>query len=300
MSVQQLGQLPSMTLPEGLQSNEEGQVKKRESAKKKKETSTNNSKSKAKVGQQKANFASTDIRARTEREARPPNKYAERKATSEEEKAERKTVVKEQIETFARSDAMELAFPAQLSSFERMLVHEVAEAAGLLHESQGEGAERRIIVRRKVEKSREEVKKESKHKINDVSSKAVTEIQEVSKVEEPEPLADHINCSNCKKNVPKTNFELHQVRCATQLLKEQKDRAEVDYFNSLQSQADLESSKSKKNKKKKLQQKEKKESEEDFDSLCEQFQSLDKVCNYTRCKTLVSTLGVTCTFCRIR
>jgi len=299
MSVHQLGQLPSMTLPEGLQSSEEGKAKKREAAKKKKENSTKDSK--AKVGQQKADFVSTDIRTRTEREVRPPNKYAERKATSEEEKEERKRLVKEQIETYARSGALELAFPPQLSSFERMLVHEVAEAAGLLHESQGEGAERRIIVRRKVEKGEEEVKNESRDKVK--VPRAVTEVKadKGSKVEDAVLLDKHIICSNCKKNVPKTNFELHQVRCAAQLLKEQKDRAEVDYFNSLQSRADLESSKSKKNKKKKKpQQKENTGSEDDFDSLCEQFQSLDKVCNYTRCKTLVSTLGVTCTFCRIR
>ena len=83
---------------------------------------------------------------------------------------------------------------------------------------------------------------------NDLINKAVTvdgKTERVSKVEETAPPASHINCSNCKKNVPELNFELHQVRCATQLLKEQKDKAEVDYFNSLQSQADLESSKSK-------------------------------------------------------
>jgi len=304
MSVHQLGQMPSMTLPEGLQSSEEGKEKKREAAKKNKENFTKDSKSKSKVGQRKPDFVSTDIRTRTEREVRPPNKYAERKGTSEEEKDERKRLVKEQIETYVRSSTVELAFPAQLSSFERMLVHEVAEAAGLLHESHGEGAERRIIVRRKVEKGQEEVKNESDDKVKDVLKRAATEVRAdkgcEETVEENVLLANHISCSKCKKNVPKINFELHKARCASQLLKEQKDRAEVEYFKSLQSQADLECSKSKKNKKKKTQQKGNTRSEEDFDSLCEQFQSLDKVCNYTRCKTLVSTLGVTCTFCRIR
>jgi len=315
MSAQQLGQLPSIILPEGLQSSEEGKEKKKEVAKKKKETSSKDSKSKSKVNQQKKpDFVSTDIRTRTEREVRAPNKYADRKLTSEEEKEEKKRAVKAQIETYTRSNALELAFPAELSSFERMLVHEVAEAAGLLHESQGEGAERRIVVRRKEDDSKENLRTETKDKEavvvkvkggNDLINKAVTvdgKTERVSKVEETAPPASHINCSNCKKNVPKLNFELHQVRCATQLLKEQQDKAEVDYFNSLQSQADLESSRSKKNKKKKKpQQKENTGgSEEDFDNLCEQFQSLDKVCNFTRCKTLVSTLGVTCTFCRIR
>merc|ERR1711933_189748 len=114
MSAHQLGQLPSMTLPEGLQSSEEGKEKKKEAAKKKKEISAKMSKSK--TSQQKQDFVSTDIRTRTERELRPPNKYAERKATSEEEKEERKRVVKGQIETYAKSGAVELAFPAELSS----------------------------------------------------------------------------------------------------------------------------------------------------------------------------------------
>merc|ERR1712181_214563 len=169
----------------------------------------------------------------------------------------------------------------------------------------------------KEEKGQEELRKEiqvlsqERGLVNDkvkggksVTTKAVTEegkTEKVSKIKEPvSPPANHINCSNCKKNVPKMNFDLHQVRCAAQLLKEQKDKAEVDYFNSLQSQADLESSKAKKNKKKKKPQTKENTVEDDFDSLCEQFQSLDKVCNFTRCKTLVSTLGVTCTFCRIR
>merc|ERR1719192_2317304 len=77
------------------------------------------------------------------------NKYTEKKVTSEEDKAERKKSVQNQIEAFVKSKTKELSFPPELSSFERMLVHEVAETMGLLHESQGEGAERRIVVRKK-------------------------------------------------------------------------------------------------------------------------------------------------------
>merc|ERR1719192_1307103 len=77
------------------------------------------------------------------------NKYTEKKVTSEEDKAERKKSVQGQIEAFVKSKTKELSFPPELSSFERMLVHEVAETMGLLHESQGEGAERRIVVRKK-------------------------------------------------------------------------------------------------------------------------------------------------------
>ena len=58
--------------------------------------------------------------------------------------------LKEQIENFVRSGGFELKFPASLTTFERMLVHKVAESAGLLHESHGRGDARKITVRRKV------------------------------------------------------------------------------------------------------------------------------------------------------
>ena len=94
------------------------------------------------------------------------SKYAEKRVTSEEEKAERMKSVQDQIEAFVKSKTLELSFPPELSSFERMLVHEVAETMGLLHESQGKGAERRIVVRKKGGASREEEegKKEAKGK----------------------------------------------------------------------------------------------------------------------------------------
>lgn len=314
MSAHQLVPLPSMIMPEGLQSSAEGKEMKRESLrdvkKKNKDISTTASRPKSKMDE-KPDFASTDIRTRTERKASAPNKYAERKATTEEEKEERKKIFRDQVEAFVTSKTEELSFPTELSSFDRMLVHEVAEAAGLLHESQGEGAERRVVVRRKAEKCQDGHRIDTKEKhpvVNNVKAKedVLAEVASGAKADlgpkakESVLPVNHINCSTCKKNVPKLNFELHKVRCAIETLKEQKDRAEIDYFNSLQSQSDLVSSKGKKNRKKNKAQKESAGSEDDFDSLCEQFQTLDKVCNFNRCKTLVSTLGVTCTFCRIR
>ena len=61
--------------------------------------------------------------------------------------------------------------------------------------------------------------------------------------------------------------------------------------------------KSKKKKAKKMEQNianKIKSSDDDFESLCEEFQKLDQVCNFPKCKKLVSTLGVTCKFCGLR
>jgi hypothetical protein len=40
--------------------------------------------------------------------------------------------------------------------------------------------------------------------------------------------------------------------------------------------------------------------EDEIDKLLESFNKLDTVCNYEKCKALVSVLGVNCNFCRIR
>lgn len=40
--------------------------------------------------------------------------------------------------------------------------------------------------------------------------------------------------------------------------------------------------------------------EDEIDKLLESFNKLDTVCNFEKCKTPVSVLGVNCNFCRIR
>ena len=81
--------------------------------------------------------------------------------------------------------------------------------------------------------------------------------------------------------MPKDNIELHKIRCVVPV-DVKKEAAKAP--------------KKKSSKKKQTVSNE----EEDFDSLCEQFQQLDKVCNFPKCKTLVATLGVNCKFCLVR
>ena len=75
-----------------------------------------------------------------------------RKMATAVEREDRTSSLQEQIENFVRSGELELKFPASLTTFERMLVHKVAESAGLLHESHGRGEARRITVRRRLPK----------------------------------------------------------------------------------------------------------------------------------------------------
>ena len=53
-------------------------------------------------------------------------------------------------------------------------------------------------------------------------------------------------------------------------------------------------------KKKAKKGKPKKSTEEDFDTICEEFENMNKVCNFTGCKTKVSIIGANCAHCRVR
>ncbi|XP_064476421.1 DNA-binding protein SMUBP-2-like isoform X2 [Ornithodoros turicata] len=61
--------------------------------------------------------------------------------------------VLEEVEEFFASARSVHTFPSTLNSYERRLVHEVAEKFGLLHVSEGDGAERRIILRKQSAQS---------------------------------------------------------------------------------------------------------------------------------------------------
>lgn len=61
--------------------------------------------------------------------------------------------IEEVIRGFAASSGQEYVFPSTLNSYERRLVHEAAELLGLLHVSEGDGAERRIVLRKASEGS---------------------------------------------------------------------------------------------------------------------------------------------------
>jgi ATP-dependent RNA/DNA helicase IGHMBP2 len=66
---------------------------------------------------------------------------------SEAEKQKMKEEIEARIDGFVRDgSSRELEFEASLGAFQRKLVHEVAESLRLVHESRGEGTERRIIV----------------------------------------------------------------------------------------------------------------------------------------------------------
>jgi ATP-dependent RNA/DNA helicase IGHMBP2 len=165
----------------------------------------------------------------------------------------------------AEAGAETYNFPSELNSFDRMVVHEIAEVAGLGHESKGEGKTRYIVLTKKAGKK--------------IKAKPTAAVMA------PEAKTDStvVICSNCSKELPKANIDLHKLKCVLNL-------SEVPKANGVKSK------KAKQSKKKKKAE----EEEEDIDRLLASFDKIDNVCNAEGCKTKLVTLATQCDFCRLR
>jgi len=201
----------------------------------------------------------------------------------DDDEDDRKADLEVTILDFKKSNKQQFNFSNELNSYERRLVHELAEEHNLQHESVGEGKERHILLSKPIVK----LLKSAESNVSDI----LVDVNESVKDENNtrvESSSNQVICNNCGKVVPKNNIELHKVRCA---------KAVIANVNRNELIRKVEVEKGNKTKKK---SKAKTVEEEDFDQLCESFKKLDTVCNFPKCKTLVATLGVNCAFCRIR
>ena len=178
----------------------------------------------------------------------------------------RKAQMRQIIEDFLKAtDQSVLHCSAELNTYERMLMHELAEEAGLSHMSQGEAKERHIVLTKKKNLPKTLSQAKEDHQQPSASSKTVGEKLVV--------------CSTCSKEIPKANIELHKLRCMVALkpatAKDQKM-------------------------KKKDRQKGRNQVEEDVDKLIASFDKIDNVCNLKGCKAKIATLGVRCDHCALR
>ena len=82
-------------------------------------------------------------------EKKKPDKIQPKKKTGKEKIEEKKQKLEKEIDSFLESSQQDLKFPHQ-SLISRRLVHEVAEKRDLLHESVGEGTQRRIVLSKKT------------------------------------------------------------------------------------------------------------------------------------------------------
>ena len=131
---------------------------------------------------------------------------------------------------------------------------------------------------------------QQKIQLKEERSKKSADQQEVDQTSMNEST---IKCPKCKKQVPQTNFALHDIRCR------------VD--DTLTTSGDVivrpKTASSKKPKKKKSASRSKSskaEETDDFDLLMAEANQLNTVCNFEKCKEYTTTLGQNCEFCRRR
>ncbi len=195
-------------------------------------------------------------------------------------KIEKQKQFQEKLETFiSTSDCYVLEFPNDLNSFERLLVHQIADSLELIHESVGEGNERHIIVKKKhlstpqLESISSEVKKinltqNEQHLESDLNIEKVENSQIVTK--EKCNISDNIT-----KNITKSGKT-----------KDHKNEPKVENNKSKMKNKS-------ENKIKSISLPE----DDDIDVLIACVKKADNICSYTRCKTNISVLGQSCRFC---
>lgn len=221
------------------------------------------------------------------------------KHISDEAATEKKTEkYREILENFVANTEVDcMEFPTTLTSFDRMLVHELAGKLSLTHISKGEEKGRFIVVSKPGAKS--------------VPMATETNVQPVGKAEEArstvhleekqsEKKSDKQVCPHCSKDVIIANFSLHELHC----LRKQKERSAKAAINSQGAPVRKDSARQQ-NEVKKLRPpsataKIEKVDADDFDGLIAAAQKLDEVCGFKKCKVKVKTLGQNCEFCMRR
>ncbi|XP_064096292.1 DNA-binding protein SMUBP-2-like [Macrobrachium nipponense] len=98
---------------------------------------------------------------------------------TEEENRKRKIEFEKIIKQFLDSPSQTHSFAANLNSYERRLIHEIAGSFGLKHESQGEGEERHIVIRKAGEGENQSEKLPSTKESSEDSKDEIEEEQQV-------------------------------------------------------------------------------------------------------------------------
>ncbi|XP_032380575.1 DNA-binding protein SMUBP-2 [Etheostoma spectabile] len=206
--------------------------------------------------------------------------------TEEEQEKNRYAEVRAQVESFVKaSNQSELQFPSSFNSHDRLLVHQIAEELGLVHESKGEGKDRCITVARPlVSTLAEETRQEEDE-----------EAQEEETVLKPqmEPV--------CQP--PLDLKRLHLERMKREQQKREENAQQKKQQNNIPP-AQAQSLKKPKSAKGKSRMKAgacgiaaAAAPDEDFDTLINAVIKADSVCSFVKCKASVLTLGQLCLFC---
>uniref|UniRef100_A0A8C3AB25 DNA-binding protein SMUBP-2 n=1 Tax=Cyclopterus lumpus TaxID=8103 RepID=A0A8C3AB25_CYCLU len=193
--------------------------------------------------------------------------------TEEEQKKNRCAEIRVQVESFLKDlSQKELQFPSSFNSHDRLLVHQIAEELGLVHESKGEGKDRCIMVARPL-------------------------VSTPEKETIPNPQSEPM----CQPTLDLKSLHLDRMK------REQQKREEHAQKKQQQNNfppAQAQSSKKPKSAKGKNRMKAgacgiaaAAAPDEDFDTLLDAVIKAERVCSFVRCKASVLMLGQLCLFC---
>uniref|UniRef100_A0A673A3X9 DNA-binding protein SMUBP-2 n=1 Tax=Sphaeramia orbicularis TaxID=375764 RepID=A0A673A3X9_9TELE len=194
--------------------------------------------------------------------------------TENEENKNRYIEIREQVESFLKNlNQSELQFPPTFNSHDRLLVHQIAEELGLVHESKGEGKDRCITVSRPPSSraAEEPAREENKEEESDHKGKTM-----------PSPLREPAGQSAVDLK------SLHLERMKREQQKREENAQPKKQQNSIPSGEAQSSKKSKSSKA---------SPDGDFDTLISAVMKADSVCSFVKCKASVLTLGQLCLFC---
>uniref|UniRef100_A0A672G9Y0 DNA-binding protein SMUBP-2 n=1 Tax=Salarias fasciatus TaxID=181472 RepID=A0A672G9Y0_SALFA len=201
--------------------------------------------------------------------------------SKQEENRSRYAEIREQVENFIKdSSRHQLQFPPSFNSHDRLLVHQVAEELGLVHESKGEGNSRCI-----TKPEQEEEKEEEKQ----------AQAQEKETVQLPQD--DPVSVSS---QLPLDLKSLHLERMKREQQKREehaKQKKAVNNVPPVQGQTTKKAKGKNRVKAGPCDIAAAAAPDDDFDSLINAVIKAEGVCSFVKCKASVLTLGQLCIFC---
>lgn len=237
-----------------------------------KQKSRNQTSVKAKEGQ-KSTSSTKDNTARSQNHTKSHTSAQK----DQKENKSRYTEIRVQVENFMKDANMEnLQFPSSFNSHDRLLVHQIAEELGLIHESRGEGGDRCITISRPV-----------------ISEPAEEPAKEAIQERETAPAAQ-------TEQTTQPSFDLKTLHLERMKREQQKREENVQKKQQNSKPAAQETKKSKGKSKTKAGPCDIAAAavpDDDFDALISAVVKADSVCSFVKCKASVLTLGQLCFFC---
>ncbi|XP_053283805.1 DNA-binding protein SMUBP-2 [Pleuronectes platessa] len=206
--------------------------------------------------------------------------------TKMEQDKNRDAEIREQVEKFLKNpNQSEVQFPSSFNSHDRLLVHQIAEELGLVHESRGEGKDRYISVSRPLDSASAKE-----------PTRAEEEEQETTQEEETSR-----NPQSERQGPPLIDLKsIHLDRMAREQQKRDEHAQQKKQHNNIPAAQTQTSKKSKGKKRTKAGACDIAAAaalDGDFDTLINAVVKAESVCSFIRCKASVLILGQLCSFC---